>query len=534
MRFLQIFILSIAFVSVSYGQYKVELKSSCFNTPYDDFATRKIGNQLYVQSAAKNPCDETDMDLFAKKPFSDIYLVEGCKLVPAQLLSADTKQQMLLSTCYYDGPVSSNSASNLLFMTNNEGSADHQKLTIHYSIKNDAGEWSAPKAFPLNNNAYNVSHPFWDEATSTLYFSSDMPGGNGGMDIYKVSFINGKFGKTEQVKLVNTAKNDVFPSVHNGLLYFTSQGHTNFGGYDLFVVENLEVKNLGQEFNSSFDDLAILYTDDKHGYLTSNRATNGQTDDIFEFELIDLFIDVPLAFVVNDAKTGQPLDAVAVRIIDDSTGVVLFEGKTSDLGALTAVLDSLQLNSSKTLRVNLDKEGYVSKEVTFSFDAKDTNAINVRDLVNVDLDPLLLEMDLTALLGLKSIYYDFDKADLRPDALVELDKVVKFMNQYPDIKVELGSHTDCRGTAKYNQALSNKRAENAANYIKSRISNSDRIIFMGYGESMLRTNCPCEGKTVSPCSEEDHDLNRRTEFLIKSLNISTSNSSASSIGTKGL
>jgi outer membrane protein OmpA-like peptidoglycan-associated protein len=179
------------------------------------------------------------------------------------------------------------------------------------------------------------------------------------------------------------------------------------------------------------------------------------------------------------------------------------------------------LNSNVNLRVSLSKDGYVSKEVTFNFSAADTNAIQVRDLVNIDLEPLNLEMDITALLGLKSIYYDFDKADLRSDALIELDKVVKFMNQYPEIKVELGSHTDCRGSVKYNQKLSNKRAENAANYIKSRISNSDRITYMGYGESMLRTNCPCEGNQQSPCSDADHDLNRRTEFLIKSLKFST-------------
>lgn len=521
MRLLQTLILSLTFVSAVFGQYKVELKSSCFNTSYDDFAARIIGNQLYVQSAAINPCNEADMDEFAKKPFSDIYLVEGCKLVPAQLQSEETKQSMLMSTCYYDGPLSGNSRNDLLFFTNNESSANHEKLTIHYSLKNANGEWSAPQPFSLNNNSYNVSHPYWDESTNTLYFSSDMPGGIGGMDLYKVKFENGKFGKAESIKLVNTAKNDIFPSIHNGNLYFTSQGHNSIGGYDLFVFENLEVKNLGTDYNSTFDDLAIIFTDDKHGFLTSNRATNGVTDDIYEFELINLFVDVPVEFAVNDAKTGLPLSDVAIRIIDDSTGVLLFEGKTSDLGALTAVLDSLQLNSNVNLRVSLSKDGYVSKEVTFNFSAADTNAVKVRDLVNIDLEPLNLEMDITALLGLKSIYYDFDKADLRSDALIELDKVVKFMNQYPEIKVELGSHTDCRGSVNYNQKLSNKRAENAANYIKSRISNSDRITYMGYGESMLRTNCPCEGNQQSPCSDADHDLNRRTEFIIKSLKFST-------------
>jgi len=533
MRFLQFLILSLTLSTVGFAQYKVEMTSSCFNTPYDDFATRKIGNQLFVQSAALNPCDEADMDDFAKKPFSDIYAVEGCKLVPAVLMSEQTNSAMLMSTCYYDGPISVNAEGDLLFFTNNEGSANHEKLTIHYSFKNAIGQWTEPRSFPLNNNNYNVTHPYWDEATNTLYFSSDMPGGFGGMDLYKVSFENERFGNPEPIKLANTPFNDIFPSFYKDILYFTSQGHNSIGGYDLFMIENLEVKSLGPEYNSTYDDLAIFFTDDKHGYLTSNRLTDGQTDDIFEFELINLFVDVPLEFIVNDAKTGQPLDQVAVRIIDDSTGVVLFEGLTSEIGVLTAILDSLQLNSNVALRVSLSKDGYVSKEVVFNFNAEDTNVISVGDLVNIDLEPLLLEMDITALLGLKSIYYDFDKANLRPDALIELDKVVKFMNQYPDIKVELGSHTDCRGPVQYNQNLSNKRAENAANYIKTRISNSDRITYMGYGESMLRTNCPCEGKRASSCSEADHLLNRRTEFIIKSLKFSTGSSVNDTIDVNG-
>jgi outer membrane protein OmpA-like peptidoglycan-associated protein len=169
----------------------------------------------------------------------------------------------------------------------------------------------------------------------------------------------------------------------------------------------------------------------------------------------------------------------------------------------------------------MEKDGYVSKDVEFSITAKDTNKIFVSDLVDLNLEPLSIDMIINELLGLKTIYYDFDKFDLRPDAIMELDKVVSFMNKHGKIEIELGSHTDCRGPKIYNLDLSNRRALSAANYIKARISNPDRITYKGYGETMMKADCPCEGLIRSKCSEEENQLNRRTEFTIKSLNIST-------------
>ena len=293
------------------------------------------------------------------------------------------------------------------------------------------------------------------------------------------------------------------------------------GGYDLFVMENFEVMNMGAPFNSVNDDLAIFFTDDKNGYITSNRGTSGATDDIYAFNLKEKFVDLPLDYVVTDAQTGEPVSDVAIRIVDDSTGIVLFTGNTNDVGLLSQMLDSIPLETKMRLNIFLDKEGYVSKEIAFDLVVKDSNRVQVSSLIDLTLEPLSLEQEITALLGLKSIYYDFDKADLRPDAIIELDKVVRFMNKHPKIEVELGSHTDCRGPAIYNQDLSNRRALNAANYIKARISSPDRITYKGYGETQLKVDCPCEGRIRSKCSDEENQLNRRTEFIIKSLNIST-------------
>ena len=173
------------------------------------------------------------------------------------------------------------------------------------------------------------------------------------------------------------------------------------------------------------------------------------------------------------------------------------------------------------LTVSLEKEGYISKDVSFIFTPVDSNKIDVASLVDLNLTPLKDDLILNDLLGLKTIYYDFDKADLRADAIVELDKVIIFMNKHEKIELELGSHTDCRGPSIYNLDLSNRRALSAANYIKARISNPERITFKGYGESALKVNCPCEGIVKSNCSISDNQLNRRTEFMVKSLSIST-------------
>lgn len=513
-----------------WAQYDVQLTPACFNTSFDDFGTRKLGDRLFVLSASKDPCEDVMMDPYTKKPYSDLYEVEGCKTKDAKLISAETKGPLNINSCFFDGPISSNAAGNILFFTNNFGSNENEKLTIHYSFKNDKGEWSKPLPVPFNNDEYNVTHPFFDEKNKVLYFASDMPGGLGGMDIYRANFDGKKFGEKELVRFVNTKGHDCFPLVFDNKLYFSSDANS-IGGYDLFYMENFEVKSMGDKFNSKYDDLAIMFNDKKSGFITSNRANNGVTDDIYAFQLIDLFVDVQLSYVVKDKNSSEPLSGVEVKVVDDSTGIIVYQGLTDDFGKFIQTLDSLPMNSIHTFTLTMKKEGYVSKDVSFTFDAKDTNTINVSDLADLTLEPLSIDMIINELLGLKSIYYDFDKADLRADAIIELDKVVTFMNKHPKIEIELGSHTDCMGPDAYNQALSDRRAVAAANYIKSRISNAERITFKGYGESMQKAKCPCDVKTADKCTAQDNQLNRRTEFTIKSLNISTASMNVNSNAT---
>jgi hypothetical protein len=300
------------------------------------------------------------------------------------LVSAESGEAMNINTCFYDGPISSNKAGDLLFFTNNYGSDKNEKLTIYYTTKTKNGQWSKPLPFIYNNDKYNITHPFYDEANNMLYFASDMAGGVGGMDIYRCTYQNGKFGQKEAVRGVNTTQNDVFPIVYKNILYFSSQGHNSQGGYDLYSLTNLEVKTMGAVFNSAYDDLAIMFIDDKHGYFTSNRQTSGETDDVFAFELRDRFLDKTIEYVVKDKKTLLPLSGVKIRIIDDSTGIELLTSMTDDLGILSQTRDSLMIESKHRYKVYLEKEGYVTKEVFFEYQVLDSNVVSVRDLVDLD------------------------------------------------------------------------------------------------------------------------------------------------------
>ena len=146
-----------------------------------------------------------------------------------------------------------------------------------------------------------------------------------------------------------------------------------------------------------------------------------------------------------------------------------------------------------------------------------SNIVNVSELLDLALSKLAVGGDLNDLIEINPIYFDLAKATIRSDAAIELDKIVSVMNKYPNMKVELGSHTDCRSSAASNQKLSDRRAKASADYIKSKITEPNRISGVGYGESKLKVNCPCEGKVKSDCPEEEHQKNRRTEFIIISV-----------------
>jgi outer membrane protein OmpA-like peptidoglycan-associated protein len=218
--------------------------------------------------------------------------------------------------------------------------------------------------------------------------------------------------------------------------------------------------------------------------------------------------------LITDNKTKLILPDVKVTITDKVSGKIIYDGITAETGDFSKALENVKVNGTLNYTITLKKDGYLTKTADFSKLISATGVINVHENLDVSLNKVEVGGDLAKLIDIKPIYFDRNKFNIRTDASLELDKIVRIMNEYPTMVVELGSHTDCRGTIQQNETLSDNRAKASAEYIKKKITNPERIYGKGYGESKLLSNCPCEGTVKSTCSEEEHQKNRRTEFII--------------------
>jgi outer membrane protein OmpA-like peptidoglycan-associated protein len=251
----------------------------------------------------------------------------------------------------------------------------------------------------------------------------------------------------------------------------------------------------------------------------SSNQSNVSTNNTGE-KSIDLIIEltkipkIGLIGTIKDTKTNLLLEDVSIVITDKVSKQEIFNGKTAQNGDFLTELTKSKINDQLNFVITISKTGYLTKEIDFVYRISKPGLINISEMLDVSIGKVDLGVDLAKLIEIKPIYFDIGKYIIRKDAAIELDKIVKIMNEYPTMELELGSHTDCRSSIASNLKLSDNRAKASAEYIKKRISNPQRINGKGYGESKLIIDCPCEGKVKSNCSEEDHQKNRRTEFIV--------------------
>jgi outer membrane protein OmpA-like peptidoglycan-associated protein len=218
--------------------------------------------------------------------------------------------------------------------------------------------------------------------------------------------------------------------------------------------------------------------------------------------------------LVTDAKSNLPLEDVKITITNSLTQNEFINRLTPKTGDVEKEIPDVAINDQLSYTIRLEKQGYLTKVVTFNYQLVQTGKINVHETLDLTMDKVDVGLDLTTIIDINPIYFDLGKFTIRADAAIELDKIVKVMNENPGMQIELGSHTDCRGSFASNEKLSDNRAKASADYIKQRISNPERINGKGFGESRLKVDCPCEGAVKSTCSEDEHQKNRRTEFVI--------------------
>jgi len=391
--------------------------------------------------------------------------------------------------------------------------ADEYINRLEIFISEKKGDtWTEPKPFPYNKVAeYSVGHPALSADGNYLYFASDMPGTLGETDIfYSQKQADGSWSKPENLgPTINTVSKELFPTFGpDSTFYFSSEGHSGMGGLDMYAVDGAvttwkNVRNLKYPLNSPQDDFGILFDKtNEAGYLSSNRHSPDGTDNIYAFK----FVRVPCnlagrAIEKIQVKPGvfreAPVENVFLQLFKEGDTTAVSTNSDAKGNFTFPILDGL------TYTVKGSKEGYLTRSVTVA-----PNCQSTLDMIKMGM--VLNRNTLNKPIIIENIYYDLDKYDIRPDAAVELDKLVRTLKDNPTIKIELSSHTDSRNTNAYNNLLSQLRAEAAVKYMISKGIAPNRLVAKGYGESRLLNKC----KDGATCSEAEHQLNRRTEFKI--------------------
>ncbi|WP_447636270.1 OmpA family protein [Flavobacterium microcysteis] len=455
-------------------------------------------NILYFVSTRNN---SNKTDKWVKQPYLDIF--QSIRNTDGTL--SEPKAVNELNTAFHDGPVTISADGNTIFFARdglNDGNFDKDRKNnvkigqqgLYRATRVD-GRWTNIQALPFNSKSYSVTHPSLSPDGKTLYFTSNMPGGHGDSDIWKVSVDGTSYGKPQNLgSNVNTAGKEGFPSItDNGILYFASSGKQGFGGLDVFKADlnkDGEAINVGKPVNSEKDDFSFSFNTAKNeGYFSSNR--NGK-DNIIKAVPV---CRVEAIAMVKDSKTGRALSDASVSILDAKKNVIA----TKQSGA----------NGEVSFDVECDTE-YVFQATKKDYEAgsgRVTKTKGGKTSVDIALEPVEVVITDTEVL-LKNIYFEFNKSNITQQGATELDKLVNVMNKYPDMVIYVKSHTDGKGSAAYNLKLSEQRAQSTVQYLVSKGINKERLSGKGFGITEPKIDCK------SNCTEDEDAQNRRSEFKI--------------------
>ena len=509
----------------SVSRADIEVVNLDLNSSLSDFGTTEYQDQFVFASNRSGG----KIYRWNDEPYLDLYTAVKNDTGAYEAVKPFTSN---VNTEFHESTAAYTPDENYMFFTRNnfykkryrEDASKTNRLQLYRASKNSLGEWAKVKRIHFNSNEYSVAHPSINAQGNLLYFASDMPGTIGDSDIF-VADLNpdGTLGEPINLgKLINTQGRESFPFISSkGDLYYSSNGYPGLGGLDVFVVRDFEsklrqnasnyvVENLGKPINSISDDFGYYENlKTKEGFFTSNREGGKGGDDIYTF-----IIKKPppcvqsVSGIVKDKKSGELLPEATVVLLDESGSIV--STVKSDTNAAFSFDD---LGCELNYVVRATKTDYVGDEKRFATPKK-KQELTLELLLEPDVQEIKVGDDLAKVLDIPIIYFDFDKYNIRPDAEFELQKVLAVMNEYPTMIVDIRSHTDCRAPRAYNAKLSDNRAKSTRDYLIAKGILGNRLTAMGYGEDQLVNNCACEPTNRSSCSEEEHQLNRRSEFII--------------------
>jgi outer membrane protein OmpA-like peptidoglycan-associated protein len=490
------------------------------NSDKADFGTTFYGNQVVYSSSKDTVQAGTRLYSWNDQPFLDLYVADrnasdgsffnDMKFIPndqTKYHNATLTFSPDLKTVYY----SANTVKKNDRLKNDKSGTNHIEIIMGTVEGNNLVN---PKGLPFNSKEYSVGHPALSPDGKWLYFASDMPGGYGDTDIYVAEvYSDGNVGTPKNLgPTINTFGREMFPFATDSLLYFSSDGHYGLGGLDVF--ESRRVKdftfsapqNLGRPVNSNLDDFSfIIDKERKYGYFSSCRKGGKGDDDIYYFTRVDPPCSQFISGRVINMKYKMGINQADVKAYDPY-GDVAASAKTKEDGTY-----KIEVPCGAKYKVEASKPNHTKAEKEVEINKKHGNEVKDVDFELSNYDDLVKKEDNMEKVDINPIYFDFNKWDITTQAATELDKVVYIMKNFPNIVIKIESHTDSRGKDQYNLELSEKRARATYEYIIARgIEKSRFESVKGYGETMLRNKCS-NGVT---CTEEEHALNRRSDFII--------------------
>lgn len=508
----------LAVIEDNSGKYSVE--NTSINSEHSDYGTTIYGDKLIFSSTRKSGGSDRKIQKWNNQSFTGLYssiISTDGKLQTPERFAVNIDSKFNEST-----PVFTKDGKTMYFTRNNYNNGKLKKdinkvtlLKLYKATIDKVGRFTNIVELPFSSNEYSTAHPSLSPDEKTLYFASDMPGSLGQSDIYKVAInTDGSFGTPINIgNKVNTEGKETFPFISgNNELYFSSDGHPGLGGLDVFVSKIASddsfgnAVNLGKPINSPMDDFAfIIDSKTQKGYFSSNRSGGQGYDDIYKLK--KLVCEQLLAGKITDGTTSKILSGVKLSLFDEKMNKIseIYSTKEGDYS-----FDNVECGKKYYVRAELKEYETIEKPVLIE---KVNGKTELPIVIEKTVFPVKTGDDLAIVFKIKIIYFDSDRWNIRPDAALDLAKIIEVMKENPKMKVDVRSHTDSRQTHSYNEMLSDKRAKATIAWMMAQGVSADRLSGRGYGETQPLNHC-IDGV---PCSEDEYQQNRRSEFIITAL-----------------
>lgn len=517
--------------------YRYEIKSEKMNSGTQDFGTSYYLDSRHVVFASSKDSSSlvNNKHKWNNRQFLDLYIADADSLngTLTNIRKFGKGAENLNTKFHESNAVFTKDGQTVYYTSNNylnkefkKSADDVNKLKIFRATKSKDG-WVNIQELHFNSDEWSTAHPALNREENRLYFASDRPNSKLGLDDVPSSDIwyvdissDGKLSEPINLESVNTSGREFFPFVSDGGdLYFSSTGHAGLGGLDVFVVnlddaineETVGVTNIGRPINGSYDDFSFIINDKlKTGYFSSNRRGGKGLDDIYSFKQIkEIVCQDVIKGVVTDSETDALKPGTQVVLLDNNNVPL----ETVVVGADASYSFKVDCDTSYSLRGI--KDGYDPAEANTKTPAMIATIdlpLQIGQSVDDKMDNVKVGDDLADVLGMDwtIIYFDFDKSNIRPDAEVELQLILNYMRANPSVEIDIRSHTDSRAPDGYNIKLSDRRAKSTRAYLIAKGISSNRLTARGYGEFQLVNEC----SNGVDCTEEQHQLNRRSEFIV--------------------